>query len=212
MMGTGNLTELTHADTAGNTALLMGIISELSIGHILTTEVSPHCRTVVRECDQARRIMYAARAQNTPPRLIDEGLLALHERRPFPYNLDEVKATAAAVRDPNYRIQVTEEGVHIYNRDGLHSGSDRQDPLEFYPRLGVTDDGGHAFYLGMELARAQIAWQLGKQYSQDEELKWGFAVEQPAEDLKQFAEEGSTLKDRRQKRARTSKNRRQHKA
>jgi len=212
MMGTGNLTELTHADTAGNTALLMGIISELAIGHILTTEVSPHCRTVIRECDRARRIMYAARAQSTPPRLIDEGLLALHERRPFPYNLDEVKATAAAVKDPNYRIQVTEEGVHIYNRDGLHSGHDRQDPLNLYPALNVADDGGHAFYLGMELARAQIAWQLGKQYSQDEELKWGFAVEQPAEDLEEFAEEGSTLKDRRQKRAQASKKRRQYKA
>ncbi|MGH8503201.1 MAG: DUF6513 domain-containing protein [Gammaproteobacteria bacterium] len=210
MMGTGNLTELTHADTAGNTALLMGIISELGIGHILTTEVSPHCRTVVRESDRARRIMHAAHARSTPPRLIDEGLLALHERRPFPYNLDEVKATAAAVKDPNYRIQVTEEGVHIYNRDGLHSGRDRQDPLDFYPHLDVADDGGHAFYLGMELARAQIAWQLGKQYSQDEELKWGFAVEQPPEDLEKFAEEGATLKDRRHKRA--EKSRRRHKA
>jgi dihydropteroate synthase len=100
MMGTGNLTELTHADTAGNTALLMGIISELRIGHILTTEVSPHCRTVVRESDLARRIMYAAHAQSTPPRLIHDGLMALHERNPFPYNLAEVKATAAAIKGP----------------------------------------------------------------------------------------------------------------
>jgi hypothetical protein len=27
--------------------------------------------------------------------------------------------------------------------------------------------------LGVELARAQIAWQLKKRYSQDEELQWG---------------------------------------
>jgi dihydropteroate synthase len=206
MMGTGNLTELTHADTAGNTALLMGIISELQIGHILTTEVSRHCRTVVRESDLARRIMFAARAQNTPPRLINDGLMALHERKPFPYCLDEIKATAAAIKDPNYRIQVTEEGMHIYNRDGFHTD---RDPLALYPHLSVEDDGGHAFYLGMELARAHIAWQLGKLYTQDEELKWGFAVEEPPEDLEKFAEEGATLKDKRHKMKTKVKTRRQ---
>ena len=31
----------------------------------------------------------------------------------------------------------------------------------------------HAFYLGVELARAQIAHQLGKRYVQDEELNFG---------------------------------------
>ena len=29
----------------------------------------------------------------------------------------------------------------------------------------------------MELARAQIAWQLGKRYVQDEELDWGCVTE-----------------------------------
>jgi dihydropteroate synthase-like protein len=209
MMGTGNLTELTHADTAGNTALLMGIISELRIGHILTTEVSPHCRTVVRESNLARRIMLAARERDTPPRLINDGLMALHERKPFPYNLAEIKTMAAEIRDPNYRIQVTEEGMHIYNRDGFHTG---QDPLMLYPHLGVEDDGGHAFYLGMELARAQIAWQLGKHYAQDEELRWGFAIESPKENLEEFTPEGPTLVDRRHRIRMKSKQRRQPKA
>jgi hypothetical protein len=172
----------------------------------LTTESSRHCRTVVRESDLARRIMFAARAQNTPPRLINDGLMALHERKPFPYCLDEIKATAAAIKDPNYRIQVTEEGMHIYNRDGFHTD---RDPLALYPHLSVEDDGGHAFYLGMELARAHIAWQLGKLYTQDEELKWGFAVEEPPEDLEKFAEEGATLKDKRHKMKTKVKTRRQ---
>jgi hypothetical protein len=60
--------------------------------------------------------------------------------------------------------------VHIYNRDGLHQDTD---PFRLYPQLGVHDDASHAFYLGVELARAQIAWQLKKRYSQDEELQWG---------------------------------------
>ena len=34
-------------------------------------------------------------------------------------------------------------------------------------------DASHAFYLGYELARAEIALHLGKQYTQDEPLQWG---------------------------------------
>ena len=47
------------------------------------------------------------------------------------------------------------------------------DPFNFYPKLGVENDASHAFYLGVELARAQIAWQLNKRYVQDETLMWG---------------------------------------
>lgn len=190
MMGIGNLTELTHADTAGINAVLMGIISELRITHVLTTEVSDHCRTVVREVDLARRILYLAREENSLPQHIDNGMMPLHELKPWPYGFDEIQETAAAIKDPNFRIQVSPEGVHIYNRDGLHTA---QDPFELYPELSVEQDGAHAFYLGAELARAQIAWQLGKLYTQDEELRWGVAVEAEAEDLNTFKEVGPTL-------------------
>mgnify|MGYP003644421203 FL=1 len=58
-------------------------------------------------------------------------------------------------------------------------------------------------HLGCELARAQIAWQLGKRYDQDEELGWGVAVEKSEQDLNTFKQEGSTYqsrKDRKNKR------------
>ena len=51
----------------------------------------------------------------------------------------------------------------------------------------------------MELARAQIGWQLGKRYTQDEELGWGCAVEKKKEDLSKFKEGGVTLQEKRQK-------------
>ncbi|MFM7072749.1 MAG: dihydropteroate synthase, partial [Planctomycetota bacterium] len=35
-------------------------------------------------------------------------------------------------------------------------------------------DASHAFYLGYELAKATTALTLGKQYEQDEALRWGF--------------------------------------
>ncbi len=100
------------------------------------------------------------------------------------------------MRDPNFRIQVCDEGVFIYNRDGIW---DATDPFDLYPHLNVADDGAHAFYLGVELARAQIAWQLGKRYEQDEELSWGVAVEKQQQDLSAFKQQGSTMQTRQER-------------
>ncbi len=190
MMGIGNLTELTDADTGGINAILMGIISELHIAAILTTEVSPHARCAVREADAARRMMYAAREESSLPKGLSDALTMLHEKKPFPDSAEEIAELASAIKDPSYRIQVSESGIHIYNRDGLHIA---QDPFQLFPKLKLDNDVPHAFYLGVELARAQIAWQLGKRYNQDEELNWGAAIEKKAEDLKDFKEAGATL-------------------
>ena len=57
-MGTGNLTELTDADSSGVTAMLTGICSELAIRNVLVVQVSPHTRETVAEHDFARRLMY----------------------------------------------------------------------------------------------------------------------------------------------------------
>ncbi|WP_139557549.1 DUF6513 domain-containing protein [Methylotetracoccus oryzae] len=193
MMGVGNLTELTHADTAGINAILLGVCSELGINQILATEVSKHARRAVAEADLARRIMHAAAGLGTLPKLIDDGLMALHERSPFPYSADEIRALAQAIHDPSYRIQVSSEGMHIFSRNGLHTATD---PFALFPELGVEQDGGHAFYLGVELARAQIAWLLGKRYTQDEPLRWGCATKDDASagvDLHAYKQAGTTL-------------------
>jgi dihydropteroate synthase-like protein len=170
MMGVGNLTELTDADTTGINAMLFGMIAELNVNAVLATSVSPHAINAVAEADVARRMMLAAHEDKRLPRDYSNGLLGLHDRRPFTYTPDEIQELAAQVKDPNFRIQISEQGVHIYNRNGSHCDID---PFRLYPMLDVDEDGSHAFYLGVELARAQIAWQLKKRYSQDEELQWG---------------------------------------
>lgn len=170
MMGVGNLTELTDADTTGINAMLFGIISELNINAVLATSVSPHAVNAIAEADYARRIMYRAKADNRLPRGYSNALLSVHDRKPFPYQSDEVKEMAAQIKDPSFRIMVSETGVHVFNRDGHQLDID---PFSFYPKLNVADDASHAFYLGVELSRAQIAWQLKKRYVQDEPLNWG---------------------------------------
>ncbi|GAW86611.1 conserved hypothetical protein [Bathymodiolus platifrons methanotrophic gill symbiont] len=193
MLGVGNITELTHADTAGMNAILLGMCSELNIKQILATEVSQHAGRAIKEADVARRIMYAAKENNTLPKHINPDLMALHETSPFPYQLAEIKEFAAQVRDPSFRIQISTEGVHIYNRDGFHSAID---PFDLYPKLQVENDAGHAFYLGVELARAETAWQLGKRFNQDQSLDWGCAAKTSEQtvDLHTFKPAGTTFK------------------
>ncbi|MDR5796838.1 DUF6513 domain-containing protein [Caballeronia sp. LZ008] len=191
MMGVGNVTELTEADTSGINAVLFGMAAELRIAAVLTTSVSLHARRAVREADVARRVMHAARETQTLPKGISADLSALHAKRPFPYDAEEIAAFAAAVRDPNFRVQVSADGIHVYNRDGHHVAVD---PFALYPALKIENDGGHAFYLGVQLARAEIAWQLGKRFDQDEQLDWGCEVDRPDEDLMAWHAPGSTKK------------------
>ncbi len=60
LMGIGNLTELTAADSTGVNALLIAICQELGVRAVLTTEVIPWARGAVREVDVARRLMHYA--------------------------------------------------------------------------------------------------------------------------------------------------------
>lgn len=114
MMGVGNVTELTEADTTGINAVLFGMAAELRIAAVLTTSVSLHTRRAIHEADVARRVMHAARETQTLPKGINADLSALHSKRPFPYDANEIAAFAAPVRDPNYRVQVATDGIHIY--------------------------------------------------------------------------------------------------
>lgn len=195
LMGIGNVTELTDADTTGINAILMGMCSELHITAVLAVQVSPHCRTAIKEFDRARREFFAARKANALPQGFGSGLMALRDRKGFASTPEEIRSLASEIRDHNYRIEVAEDGVHIYNRDGHHVSDD---PFQLYPHLDTRADPGHAFYLGVETARAEIAYRLGKRYAQDEPLEFGVVAETKgsADDahLMKFKEAGSTLK------------------
>jgi dihydropteroate synthase-like protein len=195
LMGIGNVTELTDADTTGINAILMGLCSELDITAVLAVQVSPHCRTAVREFDRARREFYAARKANSLPQGFGGGLMALRDRKGFATTSDEINTLASQIRDANYRIEVAEDGIHIYNKSGHHVA---EDPFKLFPHLDTRADAGHAFYLGVETARAEIAYRLGKRYAQDEPLEFGIVAETKgsADDahLMKFKDAGSTLK------------------
>jgi hypothetical protein len=153
--------------------------------------VSPHTRRTIEEHDAARRLMFAASTDGALPKGYDAGLLALHDCAPYPLAREEIAGLAAEVRDANFRIMTAEDGIHVFNRDGHHIA---RDAFSLYPKLGVEADGAHAFYLGAELAKAEIAFALGKRYAQDEPLDWGCAADREEEAKDRLREAGHTLR------------------
>jgi dihydropteroate synthase-like protein len=196
LMGTGNLTELTDADSSGVTAILVGLCSELDIRNVLAVHVSPHTMRTIEEHDLARRILFAAKNDGALPRSYHPGLLQIHDRKPYAASVEDIAALAAAVRDANFRIVTAEDGIHVFNSKG-HAVA--QDAFELFAGLGVETDGAHAFYLGAELMKAEIAWRLGKRYAQDEPLAWGVAVPEPKTDRTRLAEAGHTLRTKKER-------------
>ena len=170
LMGIGNLTELTAADSTGVNALLVAICQELGIRAVLTTEVIPWAHGAVREIDVARRLMHYAITRRTVPKGIDDRLVTVKDPEILSYSEAELRALQAAITDPNYRIFADREAITVFNNERFVRGTDIQ---EIFSQLGV-DEPAHAFYLGKELAKASLAVTLGKTYRQEGTLSWGY--------------------------------------
>ena len=180
LMGTGNLTELTDCDSAGANAILMGLVSELSINAVLVVQVSGHCRNSIKETDIARKIMFFSKKNQRLPFGIDNGLMCMSERKPNRFSKNEIKEIVEMVKDRNFRILLGENGINVFNSLIHEIGNN---PYDFYEKMKVDNDASHSFYLGVELAKAQIAFELGKNYDQDNDLKWGKVLGRLEENL-----------------------------
>ena len=190
-MGTGNLTELTDCDSNGVNTILMGLVSELSINAVLVVQVSNHCRNSIRETDAARKIMFFSKKNQRLPFRVNNSLLCLSERKPKRKTSGEIRELKDMVKDKNFRIFLSEDKINLFNSISIVRGDD---PYDFYEKVNIEDDASHAFYLGIELARAQIALQLGKDYDQDNELDWGVAVSKKKSSLLKRPPKKSTQK------------------
>ncbi|MEX1232376.1 MAG: DUF6513 domain-containing protein [Planctomycetaceae bacterium] len=174
MMGVGNLTELTDVDSAGVNLLLAAICQELGIYSILTTQVINWARTAVKEFDIARRLVHHSVTRQAVLKRLSDQLVMLRDPKIHTLSGEEIERLAGHIQDPNYRILAGDETLHFFNRDGHWQGDD---PFELFAQAlssskGVTAE--HAFYLGFEMCKALTALTLGKQYTQDEALNWGF--------------------------------------
>jgi len=179
LMGLGNLTELTEADSSGINAVMAGVITELGIDYVLTTEVISWARGAVRELDLARRLMYYSHQNSILPKHIDGRLLTVKD--PLDeyvyYTEEDLRHMHHQVRDRNLRIFTDDRQIYAFNSEVFVTGTN---PDEIFVHLRVSE-GDHAFYLGRELERAALAVQLGKKYTQETPLRWGYLSERDEE-------------------------------
>jgi dihydropteroate synthase-like protein len=175
LMGLGNLTELTDADSTGINAVMAGVITELGIDYVLTTEVISWAWGAVRELDLARKLMYYAHQNRVLPKRLDDSLITVKDPPHEYYTEAELRQMHQQLRDRNFRIFTDDTWIHVFNRDVFIRGTR---PDEIFAQLDVSD-ASHAFYLGRELERAALAVQLGKKYVQEDELRWGYLSKGP---------------------------------
>lgn len=174
LMGVGNLTELTDADSAGINVLLLGFCQELGIRSVLTTEEINWARTAVQECDLARRLVHYAVRHGVLPKHLEPRLVMLRDTKVLEHGPEGLAALAAAIKDHSFRIFAEGGRLHVIGA-GVHmEGTDPFDLFEQMMAASATPiHPSHAFYLGYEMAKAVTALTLGKQYRQDEALDWG---------------------------------------
>lgn len=178
MMGVGNITELTAADSTGINAILIAICQELGVRAVLTTEVIPWAHGSVREIDVARRLMHHAVTKKLPPKRVDDRLVTIKDPKILEYGEAELRELQSRITDSNFRIFTDRSTITVLNRELFVRGTDIQ---EIFAQLGV-DEPTHAFYLGKELAKAKLAITLGKTYRQEGSLSWGYLT--PPDDVK----------------------------
>jgi dihydropteroate synthase-like protein len=173
MMGVGNLTELTDVDSAGVNVVLLGFCQEVRIRSVLTTEVINWCRSCVRELDLARRLVYYAWSQRVLPKHLEPDLVLLRDPRLRTHGETTLHELAARLTDRNFRLFAERGLLHMMNNKTYLQGTD---PFALFAALQEreTVDASHAFYLGYEMAKAVTALTLGKNYTQDQALRWGF--------------------------------------
>jgi dihydropteroate synthase-like protein len=178
LMGVGNLTELTSADTTGVNAMLLAICEEVGVRAVLTTEVIPWAQGAVREIDIARRLMHYAVTHRTLPKGVDDRLVTVKDPEILEYDESELRQLHAQVKDPNFRIFTDRTTITVFNNQIFVRGTEIQ---EIFAQLGV-EEATHAFYLGRELMKAKLAITLGKTYRQEGALNWGYLT--PPDDVK----------------------------
>ncbi len=169
LMGIGNLTELTEADSTGVTALLIGFCQEVGIRAVLTTEVIGWARGAVRETVLAAQMMNLAQRQARPPKHLDSGLLTAKDESMHAPSEEELRAMQAQISDANYRLFVDDDWLYAFNGERFVR---EKNMYAVFEQLGVSD-ASHAFYLGKELMKATIARGLHKSYRQEGALDWG---------------------------------------
>jgi len=186
LAGIGNVTELIDADSIGVNASMVMLAQELGIGLVLVVEKSAKARGSTLEAKVTSQMATLAHYKSSPPKNLGLSLLVVKDKKVHVEELDEgydtvVEAVAEDkpyVLDPVgvFKIRVNHElgcieALYI-GRKGrvLIRGRSARAVQQKIIENGFVTQLSHAMYLGRELAKAEIALQLGKNYVQEKPL------------------------------------------
>ncbi|ACP34392.1 dihydropteroate synthase-related protein [Sulfolobus islandicus L.S.2.15] len=177
LMGILNVTELIDADSLGVNALLSAIAGELGISNLLIMEKGK-TKWSSWELSQATKMISIALKENRLPKDIGIDLLVLKDKRIFRENfgadvivneyiepeMDKSGFAKIFVSEDGFGVKwIGKNKVTIKGKNGLSIGR------ELIRRVKDISKE-HAVYIGYELAKAEIAYQLDKNYIQDKPL------------------------------------------
>ena len=192
LMGVGNITELTSADTTGVNALLLAICQETGVRAVLTTEVIPWARGAVREIDIARRLMHYAVTAPHPAQ--GRGRPAGHGQGSGDPGVRRGRAAPAPRRRQGPQLphlHRPRRTITVFNDEIFVRGTDIQ---EIFAQLGV-DEATHAFYLGRELARRPSSpSRWARPTARKARCAWGYLT--PPDDVRVGAREADAAPQR----------------
>jgi dihydropteroate synthase len=145
----------------------------VGIRSVLTTQVIGWARSSVRELDLARRLMHFAVSRRQVPKRLEPNLVLLRDPRIRRHGPEALAELAATIKDKNFRLFAEDGKIHVMSA-AMHDQD--ADPFALFARMLEREeiDPSHAFYLGYEMAKAVTALTLGKNYTQDQALRWGF--------------------------------------
>ena len=107
------------------------------------------------------------------PKRLEPDLILLRDPKLREHGEEMLQELARRVTDRNFRLFAERGLLHVINGSMHLHGTD---PFTLFAEMLEREsiDSSHAFYLGYEMAKAVTALTLGKNYVQDQALRWGF--------------------------------------
>ncbi len=186
MMGIGNVSELMDVDTVGVNALLVMLGLEAGVSIMLVVEKSVKAQGSTLETKIASQMASLAYMRKSPPKDLGIDLLILKDKRRIDMSIDTANAKVVdAVEEKKeykldpmgfFKIRVNHEAETIEalyaGRKGkiLIRGKTARAIRDYILEQELVSTLSHAFYLGIELGKAEEALTIHKNYYQEKPL------------------------------------------
>ncbi|QGR19911.1 dihydropteroate synthase-like protein [Stygiolobus azoricus] len=181
LMGILNVTELIDADSVGVNALMTTIAGELGVGNLLIMDKGK-TRGSALEVKKASQMVSIAMKEHKVPKDLGIDLLILKDKKRGKVNTNSTDLYSPEIVEGHIEpkdmdegfVKIVKDNKYIYlnwyrkqkftliGTDGLSIGR------RLLEKTRVNAE--HALYIGYELAKAEIALNLGKEYIQDKPL------------------------------------------